>query len=197
MSDAKSANVLRLGMLVAVSGALALGSFWLLQTMQNKGSANTQEQPRSKPDYYVEKFNFIRLSRTGEVRYNISGEKLTHYPVDDSYEINSPIVQGITPNQAPMIVSAKQAKIEQDHKKIHLIDNVQMQRAAYDTNKKFDLQTQYLLILPEQDMMQTNQKIDATLGESVVAAGGMSLNNKTHELHLTNGVRGTLPTSNR
>ncbi len=197
MGDAKSANFLRLGMLVAASGALALGSFWLLQTMQERNNSDVHGKAHSKPDYYVEKFNFIRLSKTGEVRYNVSGEKLIHYPIDDSYEITSPIVQGLTPHQAPMIVSAKQAKIEQDRKKIHLIDNVQMQRAAYGKNKKFDLKTQYLLILPEQDMMQTNQKVDATLGQSVVTAGGMSLNNKTHELHLTNGVRSTLPASNR
>ncbi len=197
MGDAKSANFLRLGMLVAASGALALGSFWLLQTIQERNNSDVQGQTHSKPDYYVEKFNFIRLSKTGEVRYNVSGGKLIHYPVDDSYEIIAPIVQGLTPNQAPMIVSAKQAKIEQDRKKIHLIDNVQMQRAAYGKNKKFDLKTQYLLILPEQDMMQTNQKVDATIGQSVVTAGGMSLNNKTHELHLTNGVHGTLPASNR
>ena len=197
MGDAKSANLLRLGILVVASGAMALGSFWLLQMTQEKSNAERPEQTKSKPDYYVEKFNFIRLSKTGDVRYNVSGEKLTHYPIDDSYEITHPVVQGLTPNQAPMIVSAKQAKIEQDREKIHLIDNVQMQRAAYGKNQKFDLKTQYLLILPSQDMMQTDQKVDATLGTSTITAGGMSLNNKTHELHLTNGVRGILPAANR
>ena len=68
-----SANRFQLWVTVAVVMALALGSFWLLDVIRRGMEDNTPVAKRTEPDYYVEQFNFVRLAKTGQARYHVSG----------------------------------------------------------------------------------------------------------------------------
>lgn len=188
MIDTRSANRFRLAVILALGAMLALGSFWILEVMRRGVTDGVPNLPRSEPDYYVEKFNFVRMSQTGQAQYNISGKKLTHNPTDDSYAIQLPIVNSLSSDRPPMTARAEQAVVDHDYTKVHMHKNVQIDRPATAATEHFHLKSEYLLILPDDDVMQTDAPVEITLGTSRLTGTGMFANNATRELRLSNNV---------
>lgn len=184
-------NRLRLVVMLALGAAITLGSFWVLEVMRRGISDETPASPRTEPDFYVEKFNFMRISQAGEANYSISGRRLIHDPVNDSYVIELPVVNSLSPTRPPMATRAKRAVIEHDYSKVHLYDDVQVDRQATPTSQHFRLKSEYLLILPDEDVMTSDKTVDMTLGTSTLTGAGMYANNATRVLRLSSNVHAT------
>src|SRR4051812_47560099 len=145
----RAANRFRLGILIALAGALALGSFWVLEVMRKSLNDSTPQPIRTRPDYFVEKFNFVRMAKTGIAQYNISGEKLVHNPVDDSHEIKLPDVNSLSKERPPMTLRSERAIVDRDSSQVHMYDHVQVDRPETPANQAFHLASEYLLLLPD------------------------------------------------
>lgn len=191
MTDTRATHRFRLAVILALSAVLALGSFWILEVMRKGVSDSNPDLPRSEPDYYVEKFNFVRMSKSGQAQYNISGKKLTHNPVDDSYAIQLPVVNSLSNERPPMTTRAERAIVDRNSSKVHMYDNVHIDRPATATSEHFHLTSEYLLILPDDDVMQTDKPVDITLSTSKLTGTGMFANNATRELRLSSNVHAT------
>lgn len=188
MKDARTATRLQLAVLVAVIAALALGSFWVLEVMRRSARDAETRSARDVPDYYVEKFNFVRLAKTGQARYNISGARMVHNPGDDTFDIALPNVNSLSPERPPMTMRSQRARADRDSTKVHMYDNVQVDRAATPTSERFHLKSEYLLVLPDDDVVQTDKPVEITLGASRLTGIGMWANNATRELRLSSNV---------
>lgn len=191
MSVVLSANRVRLFVVIALLAVLALGSFWVLEVMRRDAESVGSAAPKGEPDYTVEKFSFVRMSQTGQARYNISGARLTHYPDSDSFEIQQPVLHDLSNGQAPLTLHAERAIVEHVNNRIHMYDNVQMDRPASPKNEHFHLESEYLLILPDDDIVQTDKPVAITFDTSHLTGIGMFLNNATREFRLSHNVRGT------
>lgn len=190
-SGERAAQRIRLIITVVVLTALALGSFWVLQVMQRNADDKPGTRPHAKPDYYVEKFNYVRMSETGQPRYDIAGARMVHFPDDDSFEVTLPVVTSLDQNKAPMTLRSKRARIEDDNSKIHLYDDVHADRGATGTSEDMHLTTEYLLLLPDDDIARTDKPAQITMGKSIMTGTGMIINNATQEFQLLHDVRGT------
>jgi lipopolysaccharide export system protein LptC len=193
MNGALSAHRFQLGVVIAIAAVLALGSFWLLEVMRKQIADSTADGPRQEPDYFVEKFNFVRMSVGGQAQYNISGKRLEHNPADDTHAIKLPVVNSLSAERPPMVAHSERALINSDNSKVHMYDNVHIDRAATATSEHFHLKSEYLLILPDDDMVQTDKPVEITLGASRLSGTGMVANNATRVLHLSSNVHATYP----
>jgi lipopolysaccharide export system protein LptC len=191
MSNGRPTNRLRLGVIIALLVTLALGSFWVLEVQRRSMSDTFSVLPKNEPDYTVEKFNFVRMAKTGEARYNISGMKLTHYPDNDSFEIEHPLLNSLTKNQSPMSMRAERAIVDNVANRVHMYRDVQVDRPASGTSEHFHLNSEYLMLLPDDDIMQTDKPVDITFGSSKLTGVGMFANNATREFRLSGNVHGT------
>lgn len=190
MKDQRSSDRLRLAMIVALAIAMALGSFWILQVIRKGLNESMPNMPRNEPDYYVEKFRFVRMTNTGQVHYAVSGARLTHNPQDSSFEIRQPIITSLTENQPPITARADRAVSEQSNSKVHLYDNVIVDRPASSTTEHFKFTSDYMLALPDDDVVQTDKPVEIALGTSTLTGTGMYLNNATREFKLMSKVHG-------
>ncbi|MFX7870385.1 LPS export ABC transporter periplasmic protein LptC, partial [Acinetobacter baumannii] len=68
---------------------------------------------RSTPDYYVEKFNFIRLSNNGKANYHMTGDSLVHLPRNDDIEITHPQISSFDADRPPLHMRADTAIVSQ------------------------------------------------------------------------------------
>jgi lipopolysaccharide export system protein LptC len=195
MSQASTANRLRLPILIAFAASLALGSVWLLEVIRKDGNQSAPSAVRSAPDYYIEKFDFIRMSESGQPRYQISGAKLVHYPLDNSSEIERPMINRLEKDRPPMNIRADRARLEDDNSKVHMRGHVNVDRPATPMAKYFHLESDYLLALPDEDIVQTDRPVHIVLGDAVLNGTGMYSNNATREFRLSNNVHGTYPPS--
>lgn len=191
MSAPAASQRVRLAGIIAVLLAAALGSFWILEVLRQDQRNVVPALGKDQPDYSVEKFNFVRMSKTGQARYNISGSRLTHYPQDDTFSIEQPLLHNLADGQAPMTLHAERAKIDHAKNEIHLLRNVQVDRPASPNGEAFRMRTDYLLVLPDEDLLKTDRPVEISLGRSQLSSVGMVANNLTRELQLTSRVRGS------
>lgn len=171
--------------------ALALGSFWLLEVMRRSASDFIPDQERSEPDFYVEKFSYVKLGKTGKVQYHFSGAKLTHNPKDDSYDITLPVINNLGEATMPMTMRSERAHVNSDNSRIQLFNNVQIDRPASATTQHLHASSEYLLVLPDDEVMKTDEPVEIKLGTSTLSGVGMFADNATREFRLTSNVHGT------
>ncbi len=188
-----SGNRVRLAVIVGFFSLLALGSFWVLEVMRRGIDVNAPVAPRAEPDYYVEKFVFARMSKTGQPNYNVTGTRLTHLPQNDMYEVQLPVMNSRSNPESPMTMRAERGLIEHASNKIHMYQNVQLDRPASANAEHFHLDTEYLLTLPDEDVMRTDKEVRIKLGESRLNGVGMLFNNATRQFQLSHQVRGFYP----
>ncbi len=189
----RTAHRYRLMLLIVGAIGLALGSFWLLQLMHGTGPAGAPEARTSEPDYYVENFTFVRMSKTGQARYNVAGRRLIHRPDNDTYEITLPVVHSFSTEQPPLMMRSETAIAVPDSSIIHMIDKVEVDRPASASANHFHLKSALLDILPDDDVIRTDRPVDLTLGSARLTGTGLYVNNATREFRLAQRVHGVFP----
>jgi lipopolysaccharide export system protein LptC len=184
MNDAKSANRLRLTVLLLLFLGIALSSFWLLQVMHKETNEHGPDRSRNDPDYFVDKFTFVRLTKTGQAHYIVNGTNLTHRPLDDSSDIKQPIMRSLAPERAPITISSRDAHIDHDNTRVELTGDVQLDRPAYGAVQRFDLRTPSLVVFPDDEIISTKAPIVANIGGAITTATGMEFDNGKGRLQL-------------
>jgi lipopolysaccharide export system protein LptC len=189
MTEARSINRFRLTVIVVLTAVIALASFWVVEVMRRTAGDTQVNRPAGEPDFYVEHFNFVKTSPTGQVQYHVSGERLTHYPDNGSYVIQNPIVNSVLKEGPPMMTRADRAIVNNDQTHIHLYDNVVSERPASKEVSYFRLRSDYMLILPEKDLMRTDKPVEVLFDQSRLTGTGMVANQATREVQILNNSR--------
>jgi len=197
MRKQRTAHLWRLMGTILALTFLALGSFWLSRVM-NQGRGGGPSDPRlSEPDYYVNNFSFVRMSKLGQPAYIVSGTLLTHLPIDDSADIDKPFMRQLTPQQPPLDTHATHAHISDNNSRVQLNGNVIIDRAAGGKVQNMHLTTEALTVFPDSEEMQTDLPVVFTLGRSVMTGVGMKANNGTGRVEVMHNVHITYPPAKR
>jgi lipopolysaccharide export system protein LptC len=167
----------------------AFGSFWLVLVMRGEAGA-PNVNVGNDPDYIIDNFSFVRMSETGQPRYVISGERLTHRPADNTSVIDKPVVQNMSTDHPSMTMTANSAHVNQDQNQIDLTGNVDISRPGSKTSDPLRIRTEALTVLPDEEISKTDKPIEMKLGASSVTGVGMVANNATQQLQM--GGRGQL-----
>lgn len=181
----RTAHRWRLLLTILVGIFLACGSFWLLQMMLRSDQDLAADANKNEPDYIVEKFSFVRMTPEGKPRYLFHGAKLTHLPLDDTSEVEQPIMQNMAPGEAPMTINALRARIYHGADKVDLLGKVDIHRPASAQGHEMRLKTEALTVFPDEERMESSQKVVMTMGASTVTGTGMKANNATRQLDFT------------
>lgn len=188
-----SSNRFQVWVMAIIVMLLALGSFWLLDVIRRGMEDNSPAAKRTDPDYYVENFNFVRLAKSGEARYHVSGQRMVHYPQNDSFEIRAPIMKGLSDTRPTTTIVADRAVSNSDMSEVQLFGNVKMDRPASPDSQHLQLTSDYVMVLPDDDVMKTNRPVRLISGATVLTGIGMFANQTTGEFRLASQVHGTLP----
>ncbi|CAH0204051.1 Lipopolysaccharide export system protein LptC [Massilia sp. Bi118] len=167
----------------------AFGSFWLVQVMRGEAQG-PNVNVGNDPDYIIDNFSFVRMSETGQPRYVISGERLTHRPNDNTSDIEKPVVQSMSTDHPSMTMTADKAHVNQDQNQIDLSGNVDISRPGSKTSDPLRIRTEALTVLPDEEISKTDKPIQMTLGHASATGVGMVANNATQQLTL--GGRGRI-----
>jgi lipopolysaccharide export system protein LptC len=85
--------------------------------------------------------------------------------------------------------SAKLGTVSSKGDEIFLHDTVEVLRDASVKQDQLSLQTEYLHIIPDQNLSNTDQAITLVDAHTIVHAKGMEMNSKTRTLKLLSQVR--------
>lgn len=194
-----TADRIRVWLGVALLGLVMLGSFWVYEVMRRQGEDEaSNSKDRSEPDYYVEQFNFVRLSQSKQTNYRVTGEKLIHYPKVDEFEIVQPRIVGIDQEKTPMTIRADRAIVKQKvqetpqskaEDQIHLRGNVHVERVNSKQGSSLTMMTTALTLFPDTERMHTAEAITLTTPRANLTAIGMEADNSSQKIRLLSKVQ--------
>ena len=191
-----SPNKLRLWLLVALVGLISLASYWALEIVlsHNPGAAVTV---RTRPDYWVENFNFVKMLPTGQNDYGIVGTRLVHYPSDDHAEVTLPVITNLDPRRLPMTTRSERGTVKnlanKAENEVHLYEKVIVNRPKTPKSEHLQLNTEYLLAYPDRHTMETNLAVQILSGDTVTTGVGMKANNETQQMEILSNVYSIVP----
>lgn len=177
-------------LLLAFGSLLAAVSFWALEVALRGGDEARPTTARTDPDYFVEDFSYTRLAPNGKAQYLITGRKLVHYPADDSSVIERPTVRSFSAKSSPMTLRAQRATITKQQRELHLYDEVRLERPQTRASDSLVVESDYMLALPDSDLVKTHRPVVIHVGESRLAGTGMVADNAKRQLTLQSRVTG-------
>lgn len=191
-----SPNNLRLWLLVLLAGLAALASYWVLEIIRSHNPGDAQAV-RTRLDYWVENFNFIKMLPSGQNDYRLVGTKLVHYPNDDHADVTLPVMTNLDPARLPMTVRSERGVVkniaDQPNNEVHLYEKVVMNRPKTVQAEHLQLNTEYLLAYPDKHTMETDLPVEILNGDTVTTGIGMKANNETQQMEILSNVYSIIP----
>jgi lipopolysaccharide export system protein LptC len=189
-------NKLRRWLLVLLVGFATLASYWALEIIRSQGGAGAKSE-RTRPDYFVENFNYVKMLPSGQSQYRIVGTKLFHYSNDDHADVTLPVITNLDPTRPSMTARSERAVLKnianQTEHEVHLYEKVVLNRPKTATAEHLKLNTEYLLAYPDKDTAETHLPVQILSGDSVTTGVGMKANNATQEIEILKDVYTIIP----
>jgi|GEM_PF-294522 len=189
-------NKLRRWLLVMFVGLVSLASYWVLEIIRSQNDEG-KKTVRTRPDYFVEHFNFVKMTPGGQNKYRIVGTKLVHYPDDDHADVTLPVITNLDPAQPPITARAQRATIKnianQTENEVHLYEKVVINRPKTDKAEHLQLKTDYLLAYPDKHTAETNFPVEIISGNTVTTGVGMKANDATQQIQILKNVYSVIP----
>ena len=168
---------------------LLLGAtYWLSLQVQSPTTENGKSL-RHDPDYIIDNFTATTLDEKGKIRFVMSANKMLHYPDDDTTQLMAPQLASYTAEHPPLRMTALNGEISRKGDEIFLRNDVTIVRPAFAKQSELTFKTNYLHVLPNEDVADSNQLVTLVDTRTNLNALGMELNYKTHIVKFLSQVK--------
>jgi lipopolysaccharide export system protein LptC len=168
---------------LTVLGLLVGLTLWLNQLVQPQ-AARADGSTRHDPDLMVENFKARKLDPDGSVRYTLVARKMVHYPDDDSAHLDNVKLEAFEPKQPKMTATATRGRLEQGGDRVWIEGDVVLVREADAKAALARLNTETLLVLPDEGIARTSSDVTLTSAQGIAHAKGMELDNNARTIKL-------------
>lgn len=173
---------------LVLAGLLVATSFWLEQASRPRSGSDSGLM-RHDPDYRIDNFHLRRFDETGVLQHTLLGDRLLHYPDDDSTTVMTPRLT--YHREPPTFVTAREGRLNSGATHVELIDDVRVIRGGKSGKPDSVLTTQRLDAYPDDEVARTDIPAIITQGQSHIRGNSLNANNKTATYVLDGEVRGT------
>ncbi|MFA6014152.1 MAG: LPS export ABC transporter periplasmic protein LptC [Gallionellaceae bacterium] len=167
---------------------LLAGTYWLnqqVQPMPVKGDTTKNHEI----DFTVDNLSTVALDNNGQARYMMATEKMWHYQDDDTTYMQMPRFVSLLPGRAPLVSWANTGKITSHGDEVFLYNEVKIMRLGDLEREPLEFNTEYLHLVPDQDVADTDRPVTLTSARDTIHAVGMTIDNKTGMINLLANVR--------
>lgn len=200
LSGILTPNKLRRWLLIILVGLASLGSYWTLEVIRSHNSKGASTE-HTRPDYFIDNFNFVRTLPNGQSKYRIVGAKLVHYSIDDHADITLPVIINLDPSQSPMMARAQRGIVkniaDQSQSELHLYDKVVLNRPKTQKAEHLQLNTDYLLAFPDKNTIETDFPVEIISGNTVTTGIGLTGDNATEQIRVLSQVYSIINTQKK
>jgi lipopolysaccharide export system protein LptC len=116
---------------------------------------------------------------------------MTHYPDDETTELEEPRLVQYREGGPPVRISAERGTVAKDGEEVRLYGNVVVVREGTRGRPPLQMETTFLQVFPKQDIARTPEAVVISEGASRLTGVGMDYNTKTRQLELKAKVSGT------
>lgn len=175
---------------IALLAGLAGVSYYLAELSSRMERSVRASKPAHEPDYFVEGLALTRLNATGQPVFRMSAKRMVHYPDDDSSEFETPLLVSLDPARPLVTLRAERGWATSGGEQTHLRDSVELTRAAVGDRPALRIDTDYVLVLPKEDIARTDRPVRITYGDSSLTGVGMEFDNAARVLKVQSKVHG-------
>lgn len=172
--------------LLALLGALTL---WLERVVQPPPQQSGAI--REGPDYIVDGLSAVRMDKEGRVKHTLRAQKMTHFPEEDVTLLVEPHLVTYSEGRAPITVTSRHARLSGNGENVYFQEKVRVVRAPVANQSELVLETNYLHVIPDDNIAKTDQAVTIRNANAVIQASGLELNSETRVLKLQGRVKGT------
>jgi lipopolysaccharide export system protein LptC len=173
---------------LALMALLAALTYWLDRLVQSPAAA-PNALLRHDPDYIVDNLLATRMDVNGRIKNTLFAVKLVHFPDDDTTELAAPRFISYA-KSAPVTITSKTGLVSSNGENVYFKDNVRVVRAPYGEKSEMVVNTDYLHVLPDDNIAKTDRAVTITDANMVVNAVGMEMNSETRIMLLNARVKG-------
>ena len=167
---------------------LAALTYWLDRVVQSP-AVTPNALLRHDPDYLVDQLLATRMDADGRIKNTLRSVKLVHFPDDDTTELEAPRFISYAKG-SPLTITSKTGLVSSNGENVYFRDNVRVVRAPDGEKSELVLDTEYLHVLPDDNIAKTDRAVTITDANMVIHAIGMEMNNETRVLKLNAQVKG-------
>ncbi len=168
---------------------LLLGATYWLSLQVQPPTSEADKNLRHDPDYIMDNFTATTLDEQGKIRFVMSAKKMVHYPDDDTTYLEAPQLASMTAEHPPMRMTALNGEISHKGDEIFLRNDVTIVRPAFAKQSELTFKTNYLHVLPNKSMADSNQPVTLVDARTNLNAIGMELDYKTHIVKFLSQVK--------
>jgi len=177
---------------LGLAAGLAALTFWLERAAQPPAGAKDGAS-RHEPDFIVERVVATALDKTGKPESELTARKMTHFPDDQTTELEEPRLVQLREHGPPLRIRAERGTVTKNGEEVRLYGDVRIVREASGTRPELRVETAYLQVFPKKDIARTPEPVVITQGGSRLTGVGMEYNHKTRAIDLNGRVNGTFP----
>jgi lipopolysaccharide export system protein LptC len=176
---------------------LALGTWWLLRNAPSVDEPRAAVAPRHEADYVMTRFVVQRFGSDGALRTQIEGDRLRHFPDDDTLEIDQARIRAIASDGTVTLAAATKALANGDGSEVQLLGNAHVTRPGVDPQDTIEFQSEFLHAFRNTELVRSHLPVVVTQGQSVIHAQGMEYDNLARVVDLKGRNSATFATPKR
>jgi lipopolysaccharide export system protein LptC len=126
----------------------------------------------------------------GDLRYKLAAVEMRHFPDDDTTELQRPRYTQFAIGKPYTQVEGLRGYVSSNGEEVRLVDNVKVTRQAFADKGEMTVETNYLKILPNQDLVTTESPVVIRQApKTVIYATGMVYEKNKQTVTLLHKVR--------
>ncbi|MDP3677922.1 MAG: LPS export ABC transporter periplasmic protein LptC [Methylotenera sp.] len=178
-----------IGFPLALLLLLALLSFWIDKSVQ-PAAPKKDGSNRHDPDYIMSNFITSQTDINGDLRYKLAAAEMRHFPDDDTTHLQKPRYTQFAVGKPYTQVEGLRGYISSNGEEVELVDNVKVTRQAFAGKGEMTIETDYLKIRPNEELVTTESPVIIRQApKTVIYATGMIYEKKKRTVTLLHKVR--------
>ena len=164
---------------------LALGTWWLVRNAPEVQAPTAPVAPRHEPDYTMTRFVVQRFASDGALRTQIEGERLRHFPDNDTFEIDDARIRSFGEDGVVTVANARRALANGDGSEVQLFGDAHVLRPAHGKSEAVEFRSEFLHAFRNIERVRSHVPVRVTQGQTVVRASqGMEYDNLSRVVDL-------------
>ena len=170
---------------------IASGTWWLVRNAPNVDAPREVAPLRHEADYTMTRFVVQRFGSDGALRTEIEGDRLRHFPDDNTLEIEQARIRAIGSDGVVTLADARKALANGDGSEVQLLGDAHVVRPAHDKEEQVEFRGDFLHAFRNVEQLRSHLPVVVTQGQSVVRADGMEYDNLARVVELKGRTSGT------
>ena len=180
---------------VLLLGGLAALSYWLDAQVQ-QAAPRRDGSARHDPDIFAEGVRVLKLDPEGRPLQLLSARRAEHFMDDQTTDFKDVTLSETRQGKPPFTISANLATLTSDRENVYFKGHVRAVREGTPATAKepasgpLTIITEYLHVLPNQEIARTDKAVTITDPRGIINATGMEANSKAKTIKFKSGVSG-------